>query len=137
MKPHLLLLLTALACATATAQTNPKISVPVQAYTEPTYKNPPMGFEVNATSFRELNRDKDSDLSWVWFGGKITNKTSREAYYVLAISFFDAKGNDLGGKTFKGSVKAQDHVIVPEERTVMKASLVNQVYTAKYLLVVK
>lgn len=132
----LLISLAAAIAVTCTAVAGTKISVPVQAYELKNNANPPAYFEVNATAARDSETDRYSK-SWVWFGGKITNKTGADARYKLSISFYDAKGNDLGGTTFTGVVKARDYINLPEKDTVMDATAVKQIYTAKYLLVIK
>lgn len=135
MKTHYILgLLASIAFITnVTAQT--KVQVPVKAYE--TFGNPPTGFEVNATSGREDDRNINSNLSYVWFGGKVTNNTGTTRKYTLTIAFFDAKGNELGGENLEGTVKSRDYHNLPEVKTVMKADLVKKIYSAKYVLVLK
>ncbi len=68
---------------------------------------------------------------------RLTSRTGSAARYELVISFFDAKGNNLGGTSFKGTVKANDYINIPEKQTVMEATAVKEIYTAKYLLILK
>lgn len=106
-----------------------KSQVPVQ----PLYSSTtPTQIEVNATAARELST-KD-DLSWVWFGAKVTNRTSAPIRFKVEIFFVDGNGSELGSKTLSGSAAAGASTTVPETRTVMATSAVRQVFGARYVL---
>jgi hypothetical protein len=115
--------------AAATTHAGVKSQVPVQPLTSTTT---PTQIEVNATAARELST-KD-DLSWIWFGGKVTNPTSKPIRFKLEIFFVDGNGSELGSETLSGYVAAGASTTVPETRTVMETSAVRQVFGARYVL---
>ena len=113
----------------AFAHAGVKSNVPVQPLSSSTT---PAQIEVNATAARELKAGYD--LSWVWFGGKVTNRTSKPIKFKLQIYFVDANGSELGSETLSGTAAAGAAVTIPESRSVMATSAVRQIYGARYVL---